>query len=135
MLRSLLMKTITFLAIAQLLPGFHVHGFWTAIWMAVVYGVVSTVLAVLAGVTLIAGAVALVATVPPLALLAFLTAPLILFVTDFFMVLVGLKLTAGFVSGFGMSGSWTAFEAALILACVSALFSPSTRAGIDSGAD
>ena len=124
MLRSLLIKTVTFLAIAKLLPGFHVSGLGAALWMAIIYGVMSTLLALLVGVTLIAGLLGLIATMPPLAVVAFLASPAIFFVTDFLVVLGGLSITSDFVSGFSMNGNGTAFQAALILALVSAICTP-----------
>ncbi len=123
-MNSLIIKIVAFLAIAHVLPGFHVAGFGTAVLMAVVYSFVSWLAAVFVGLSVLAVAMAVIAACPQLAVLALFATPLVFFFLEFLVALVALTLTSGLLPGFDVGGMGTAFVASLLLGIVSAATSP-----------
>ena len=85
---------------AYLVPGISVAGFWTAILVAIVLGILNATL----------GIILKVATFP----LTILTLGLFLLVINALVF-----WAAGFVKGFYVSGFWPAFFGSIVVTCVS----------------
>lgn len=98
-----IINALTILLVANLLPGISVGSFWTALWVALVLGLVnSTIRWVL-----------IVLTLP----INILTLGLFTFVINALMIL----LVSQIVPGFEVAGFWPAFWGAILLALISAL--------------
>jgi putative membrane protein len=95
-----LIGAVTLLAIARLVPGFHVRGLGAALLAALVIGFINGTL----------GTVVRILTLP----LSILTLGLFLLVVNALM----LELSSWFVPGFSISGFAAAFWGALILSVV-----------------
>ena len=98
-----LLSALSLLIVAQVVPGFHVDGFGTALIAAVVIGLVNATL----------GLFLKVLTFP----ITILTFGLFLFVINALM----LRFAASFVSGFVVTGFGPALLGAIVLALVSSL--------------
>ena len=82
MLRKWLTSTVAIILLAYFLPGIHVVSFWVAIWVALVFGVLNTV-------------------VKPILIL--LTIPITIFTLGLFLLVINVLmvyLTEFFVKGF-----------------------------------
>ena len=98
-----------FMGLSQLLPGFRVTGWVPALWGAVIFAIVNTILK----------PILFVLTLP----LTIVTLGLFLFVLNACM----LKLTAWVVPGLYVDGWGTAILAALILSIVSMIWKSASR--------
>ncbi len=97
---------------AQFLPGIHLKGFFTAVWVALVYGVLKFLL---------------------FYLLVFLSLPLVIITLGLFLFVINaflLWLTDKFVDGFQFDGFGSALLASVVITLIDVLlralfFSPS----------
>ncbi len=99
----LLLSALAFLAVANLVPGIAVASFWTALILAVLWGIIGV-------------------TVKPIVLI--LTLPInILTLGIFTFILNGffLWLLGGIVKGFEVQGFWVAVLGALVLSILNML--------------
>ncbi len=97
------LSAVSLMVVALLVPGFYVRGFWSALWAALVIGLVNATL----------GMVLKVITFP----LTLLTLGIFWFVINALMI----ELAAHLVSGFGVSGLGAAFIGAIVLALVNVI--------------
>ncbi len=95
-----LLSAVSLMVVAMVVPGFYVRGFTSALWAALVIGLVNATL----------GLVLKVITFP----LTLLTLGIFWFVINALMI----ELAAHFVSGFGVSGFLAAFIGAIVLSLV-----------------
>ena len=99
-----LLSTIALLVVAQLVPGIHVAGLMTALWAALIIGLVNATLGTL---------------------LKFLTLPISLLTLGIFLLVINalmLEFAAWFAPGFTISGFRAAFWGALVLSLLNMLF-------------
>ncbi len=100
---SLLINTLSLLAITYLLQGVHIKSFWSALILAIVLAVINTVVRPLA----------LIISLP----VNLLTLGLFTFVVNAAM----LKMASAFVSGVYIDGWGTAIIAAILLSLISSI--------------
>lgn len=103
---SLIINTIAFVALAELLPGFKIRRWTTAAIMAVVYAVLN---ATLGKVIMIVGLAPFIA-VP---IIGWAMIPLVYLVLAFGIAVVVLMVTDEFMEDFEMTGTDVAVKAAL----------------------
>jgi putative membrane protein len=98
----ILFTAVGVLAAASLVPGIVVAGFWTAVLVAVILGILNV-------------------TIGPV--LKLLTLPLSVVTFGFFLLVINALMfwAASFVKGFHVSGFWAAFFGSLIVTVVSML--------------
>lgn len=98
----ILISTLGVLLAANVVPGIHVAGFWTAVLVAIVLGVLNVVLGW------------------PLKILTF---PLSIVTFGLFLLVINALVfwAASFIKGFHVAGFWAAFFGALIVTIVSML--------------
>jgi putative membrane protein len=104
LLYRLLLNTLAIIIVAYLLPGVSVSGFWIALVVAIVLGIINTF-------------------IKPI--LFILTLPLtILSLGLFYLVLnaVLIQLTSAIIDGFNIKNFWWAILFSLVLALVNAVF-------------
>ncbi len=95
-----LLSAVSLMVVALLVPGFYVRGFWTALWAALVIGLVNATLGLF---------------------LKIVTFPLTLLTLGIFWIVINalmIELAAHFVRGFAVSGFRAAFIGAIVLALV-----------------
>jgi putative membrane protein len=103
LLIRLVVSALTFLALAELVPGISVAGFGTALVLTILWGLLNI-------------------TVKPIVLI--LTLPINLLTLGIFTFIINgffLWLLGGIVKGFEVSGFWTAVLGALVLSIISSL--------------
>ncbi len=100
LLVSWLLSTVSLVIVAHVVPGFHVSGFWAAVWAALVIGLINATL----------GLFLKVVTFP----LTLVTLGIFWFVINALMI----ELAARLVHGFTVSGFGAAFIGAIVLALV-----------------
>jgi putative membrane protein len=96
-----LISAVSLLIVAYIIPGIEVHGFGTALIAAIVIGLVNATLGFI---------------------LKILTLPLTLLTFGLFLLVINalmLQLASYLVSGFSVSGFWSAFFGAIVLSLVS----------------
>jgi putative membrane protein len=98
----ILFTALGVLAAASIVPGIVVAGFWTAILVAIILGILNV-------------------TVGPI--LKLLTLPLSVVTFGFFLLVINALMfwAASFIKGFHVSGFWAAFFGSLIVTIVSML--------------
>jgi len=107
MLRVLLhwiLSALALLIVSRVVPGFHIRGFATALWAAVIIGLINATIG---------------------ALLKLITFPLTILTLGIFWIVINalmLWLATAFVPGFQISGFAAAFIGALVLMLVNMLF-------------
>ena len=107
MLRLLLnwiLSALALIIVAHVVPGFYMRGFGTALWAAVVIGLINATLG---------------------ALLKLITLPLTLLTLGIFWLVINalmLWIATAFVPGFQISGFVAAFVGAIVLMLVNMLF-------------
>ena len=96
----ILFSTFGVLAAAYLIPGIVVAGFWTAVLVAIVLGILNVTLGMV---------------------LKFLTLPLSIVTFGFFFLVINALMfwAASFVKGFHVAGFWPAFFGSLVVTIVS----------------
>jgi len=101
---NLILSSVALLLVARVVPGIYVRGFGSALWAALIIGMVNATL----------GMLAKIVTFP----LTMLTLGL------FWLVINGvmLKFASMFAPGFMVSGFWAAFWGALALSLLNAFF-------------
>jgi putative membrane protein len=121
MVIGLIVNTMAFLLIAELLPGFKVKNRATAVVMAIVYGILQAVCNWFLFAMLVGAITAMFALFPPLGVLAgmasILVAPIIAFVVSTIVLVATDKL----IDDFEMASPATALVAALIVAVVNVI--------------
>jgi len=105
-------NALTILLVANLLPGFGVASFWTALWVALVLGLVNATIRW----------VLLILTLP----INILTLGLFTFVINGLMI----QLVSLVVPGFDVTGFWPAFWGAILLALISSVTNTLIRDGV-----
>lgn len=98
-----IISALSILVVANLLPGFSVASFWTALWVALVLGLVNATIRW----------ILIILTFP----INILTLGLFTFVINALMIL----LVSAIVPGFEVAGFWAAFWGAILLALISSL--------------
>ena len=98
----ILFTALGVLLAASLVPGISVAGFWTAVLVAVILGILNVTIG---------------------ALLKLLTLPLSIVTFGFFFLVINALMfwAAGFIKGFQVAGFWAAFFGSLIVTIVSML--------------
>ena len=99
-----LLSALALLIVARVVPGFYVHSLTTALWAAVVIGLINATIG---------------------ALLKLLTLPLTILTLGIFWIVINalmLWLATAFVPGFRISGFVAAFIGAIVLMLVNMLF-------------
>ena len=99
-----LLSALALLIVARVVPGFYVRGLATALWAAVIIGLVNATLG---------------------ALLELITLPLTILTLGIFWLVINalmLWLATAFVPGFHISGFVAAFVGAIVLMLVNLLF-------------
>jgi putative membrane protein len=97
------------MGLSRILPGFHVNGWWPALWASLILGLLNAVLK----------PILFVLTLP----ITIVTLGLFLFVLNAIM----LWLTSKIVPGFQINGFMTTFIASLILAAVGMIWKAITK--------
>lgn len=102
MLIRIIINALGVMLAASLVPGIEVAGFWTAVAVAIVFGILNATLGLV---------------------LKILTFPLTLVTLGLFLLVINALMfwAASFVKGFFVSGFWAAFFGALIVTLVSML--------------
>lgn len=97
---KILFTTLGVLVAANLIPGISVAGFWTAVLVAIVLGVLNVTLGLI---------------------LKVLTFPLSFITFGFFLLVINALMfwAASFVKGFHVSGFWAAFFGSLVVTVIS----------------
>ncbi len=95
-----LLNTVSLLIVAHVVPGFHVSGFWAALWAALAIGLINATL----------GLFLKVVTFPR----TLITLGIFWFIINAVMI----ELAAWLVRGFTVSGFGAAFIGAIVLALV-----------------
>lgn len=121
MIIGLIVNTVAFILIAELLPGFRIRSHGTALGIALLYAVMHVVAWWLLAATLVAAVGSLLVAFPPLGFLAGLASLIALPLLTFFVSVFALTLTDKLVAGFQMDSWGTAFVAALLLAIINTL--------------
>lgn len=121
MIVGLIVNTLAFIAIAELLPGFRIRSHGTAFVVAVLYAVLHVATWWLLAATLIAALAALFVTLPPLAFLAGLASFFALPILTFFISVLALIITDKMMDSLSIDGWGTTFLAALLLALINAV--------------
>jgi len=98
----ILFTTLGVLVAANLIPGISVAGFWTAVLVAIVLGILNVTLGFI---------------------LKVLTLPLSFVTFGFFLLVINALMfwAASFVKGFHVSGFWAAFFGSLVVTVISLL--------------
>lgn len=95
---SWILSALSIVIVAQLIPGFQIKNFWSALLAAVVIGLINATI----------GLILKILTLP----ISILTFGIFLFVINALM----LKFATFFVPGFEVNGFWSAFFGAVVLA-------------------
>ena len=121
MIIGLIVNTIAFIAIAELLPGFRIRSHVSALVVALVYAVMHVVTWWMLAATLIAALAALFVAVPPLGFLAGLASLIALPLLTFLVSVFALSLTDKLSDGLHIDSWKTTFLAAILLALANAV--------------
>ncbi len=100
---KILIRTLAVILTSYLLPGVHIDGFLTALWVAIVLAVLNSILK----------PILVILTIP----ITILTFGLFLLVINAIIIL----LAGNFISGFVVDGFWWAFIFSIILSFISYL--------------
>lgn len=121
MVVGLIVNTVAFIAIAELLPGFRIRSHGTAFLVAVLYAVLHVVSWWMLAAALVAAIAALAVAVPPLGFLAGLASLIALPLLTFLVSVLALSVTDAVMDSLSIEGWGTTFLAALLLAVVNAV--------------
>ena len=121
MIIGLIVNTIAFIIIAELLPGFKIRSHASALLVALAYAVTHVLAWWLLAATVVAMLAAMFVAFPPLAFLAGFASILAVPFLSFFVSVFALVLSDKLMDGFHMESWGTAFLAALLLAIVNLL--------------
>lgn len=118
MIVGLIVNTLAFILIAELLPGFRVRSHGSALGVALLYAITHVLVWWLTAAVVISVLVALFAAIPPLGFLAGFASILALPLLAFFVSVFALVLADKMMDGFHMDSMATAVVAALLLAAI-----------------